>query len=635
MRRPLATVSAVLFAAPVLGQGFRTVSIQVNAPKQSSTAVPTLRANAQLVVVDVVVLDKNKQPVHGLKAEDFTLLEGGTPQAFKSFEEHVAPTAADAAKLTAPAKLPAGIFSNFAPALANGPLNILLLDRLNTPIANQAEMQVQINEFLATARPGQRMAIFGLTDHLMLLQGFTDDPQLLRAAVVQGGYSTSPLRDDKIGELGNSESQKPSDIAADALAASGLSGREAAGMVGMLKKFETLNTAAQTQLRVQFSLDALNALARYLAAFPGRKNLIWFSGSFPVDILPDLNKNNSLDAFDGVASKNKEFQETIALLSRNQVAVYPIDARGIASDPSVSAANIATSSGLNGRPAVGGTTLENMITTGEKQDDERAMMYAMADKTGGKAAVNTNGLRQAVEDAITNGSNYYTIAYSPSNANGNGAFRSIQVKLKEQGYNLSYRKGYFADDTDALGGAKGGVASAGNSASHAMALALTHGGPTPTQLMFTARVLPVSAATEEKLAPGNKAGSGDKAPYRRYRVDFAIDPRAISFNLTPDGNRHAVLEFVTHVYDAEGNLVDSIGSSINANVIPAAYAQFQQSGVPYHQEVSVPAKGEYFLRIAMRDAGADHVGAIELPVASVRDLPPVEAAVAAPGSVAK
>jgi hypothetical protein len=148
--------------------------------------------------------------------------------------------------------------------------------------------------------------------------------------------------------------------------------------------------------------------------------------------------------------------------------------------------------------------------------------------------------------------------------------------------------------------------------------------------MFTARVLPVSASTEESLAPGNKTGKGGKAPYRRYRVDFAIDPRAIHFSQTPDGNRHETLEFVTHVYDADGNLVDSVGTSIKTTVTPAEYEQFRRTGLPFHHEVSVPAKGDYYLRIAMHDVEVDQVGAIELPVASVQNLPPLAAAASSP-----
>jgi len=48
-------------------------------------------------------------------------------------------------------------------------------------------------------------------------------------------------------------------------------------------------------------------LARYLANIPGRKNLVWFSGSFPVSVLPDPSLNNG---FASMTSSEEEFRET-------------------------------------------------------------------------------------------------------------------------------------------------------------------------------------------------------------------------------------------------------------------------------------------------------------------------------------
>ncbi len=67
-------------------------------------------------------------------------------------------------------------------------------------------------------------------------------------------------------------------------------------------------------------------LARTLSGIPGRKNLIWFSGAFPISILPDP---ESKDPFGAVVSAEQEFRETVNLLTLSQVSVYPIDTRGV------------------------------------------------------------------------------------------------------------------------------------------------------------------------------------------------------------------------------------------------------------------------------------------------------------------
>jgi hypothetical protein len=58
-------------------------------------------------------------------------------------------------------------------------------------------------------------------------------------------------------------------------------------------------------------------------------------------------------------------------------------------------------------------------------------------------------------------------------------------------------------------------------------------------------------------------------------------------------------------------------------------------GVPFHQEISVPAKGDYYLRIGVHDLRGNRVGAVEVPVEAVRNLPletPAEAGSGSSGS---
>src|SRR3984885_14229950 len=135
---------------------------QTQQPAPSTTAPPpTLHASAQLVVVDVVVTDKNRKPVHGLKSSDFTLTEDNAPQVLNHFEEHSARTAADATKFQEMPKLPPGIFTNYTPEPVSGSVDVLLIDALNTPVKDQLFVRQQLLTYLNSAEPGTRMAIFG------------------------------------------------------------------------------------------------------------------------------------------------------------------------------------------------------------------------------------------------------------------------------------------------------------------------------------------------------------------------------------------------------------------------------------------------------------------------------------------
>src|ERR1700722_12690299 len=149
---------------------------------QTATA-PTLRTGTQIVVVDVSVTDSHGNAVHNLKQSDFAVLEGGSAQAVTHFEEHAAPSAVELAKLPVMPKLEPNTYTNFTVVPENSPINVLLIDNLNTPIDAQASTKRQLISFLRSVKPGTRIAIFGLSTRLFLLQGLTSDPRRLLAAM--------------------------------------------------------------------------------------------------------------------------------------------------------------------------------------------------------------------------------------------------------------------------------------------------------------------------------------------------------------------------------------------------------------------------------------------------------------------
>jgi hypothetical protein len=202
------------------------------------------------------------------------------------------------------------------------------------------------------------------------------------------------------------------------------------------------------------------------------------------------------------------------------------------------------------------------------------------------------------------------------------------VKLAQQGYTLAYRRGYFADDPDTLPKNSPAPSSATPPASDAMRLALLRGGPSASQIVFQARVFPVSTATEDAVAPNNTPSKTLQGPYRRYNIDISADPRAMAFVDTPEGTHHDNVEFVSFLYDSQNKLVNTTSAIISANLkyTPAEIAA--HGGIPFHQQISVPIKGQYFLRIGVHDIQGDRVGSLELPISAVAHLPPAPPATA-------
>jgi VWFA-related protein len=616
MSRTLNTL--LLFPALVLAQ------VPVSSAQTSQSSGITIKSTAQIVIVDVIVSTKDGKPVHDLKAEDFVLTENGKREPISHFEEHVAPTAAQLAAPIAPLKLPSGVFTNYSPRPAVGPLNILLLDKLNTPTQDQDFVTRQLLQFLKNSPPGSRIAIFGLTTHLFMLQGFTSDPELLLAAIEKphvNGVSPNLNSDPVTGAP--TQTVKLS----DAMQQNGMGGTQA---VELMKEFETVQATAQTELRVRYTLDAMNQLALYLSGIPGRKNLMWFSGSFPINILPDTS-GQIKDSFLGTATAEKEFRETTNLFTRGQVAVYPIDATGLYSagmKSLVDASNAGRKYSQAPQPRNDGGPIPLPNFSQDLQDaeanktDVQQTMYRMAYDTGGHAFVNTNGLATAVSQAIALGSNYYTLTYSPSNHNSDGRYRKIQVKLAHQNYSLAYRHGYYAGDPN-IPYRTGNIAAAPTRYSP-MQSAMAYGAPNATQIIFKVAV-DHNAAEEESLAPENKSPTKLKGPFRVYNVHYAVSRDSLTFDLGPDGTHQGSVGFDILLYNQDGAIVNTATSTIRAGLSTEAFNKLQTIGVQFSQPISVPVKGTYYLRVGIHDLPSDRVGAVEVPVASIGNQSPLAA----------
>jgi VWFA-related protein len=388
-------------------------------------------------------------------------------------------------------------------------------------------------------------------------------------------------------------------------------------MIDDVNRFQALTTSFQQQLRAEYTLHAFDELARYLVGIPGRKNVIWFSGGFPLDVEPNISE---ADPNDSVVRNDEEIRKTDNLLTRAQIAVYPVDSQGLQTDQTYNIANSLGDAGTNGTATMG--FLSQLAQNHEA-------MFAMAEDTGGEAFVNTNGLTQAVGKAIEEGSNYYTLSYTPANVQWDERFRTIKIKVDNpNAKNLSYRNGYYAIDPNDRNKLNASGAATALSAPTTMATAMMHGGPDPAEILFKVRIRPASAPPGGALAPDNFSNPDKKVnvegPFKEFGVDLVPDPKAVNCSLDANGNHHCALEIYTYIYDRDGKLLVTTGHRIFRLLTPADYNTLLTGGMAFHQEISVPVKGEHYLRTAIHDLISDRVGAVEIPVAQVAKLDPLK-----------
>ena len=256
----LAIVS-LLISAPIAA-----VQSQTPAAKASSSAPETnsplakgivMQARADLVLVDLVVTEGG-DALHGLDKSHFHVLEDGREQTITSFDEHKPASVPGAARQI---KLPPNTYTNL-PAYPQVPaVNVLLLDGLNTPMGDQIHVRRQMLQYMAQIPSGTSMAIFTLSSRLRMVAGFTSNSAQLINPLERADANPKPsvVADPQM------------DSVLDAAVGNTATLNANLEVVAQLQQFEADVAAYETDRRVKMTMDAMQQLARYLSAVPGRK----------------------------------------------------------------------------------------------------------------------------------------------------------------------------------------------------------------------------------------------------------------------------------------------------------------------------------------------------------------------------
>lgn len=139
----------------------------------------TLSTTARAVLTDVLVLDKEGNPITGLPESTFHLSDNGKPQHIASFEEHT--SAMDV--IAATPALPQSTYTNDTAHLPEV-LNILVIDALSLSVPDQMYLSYQMERFIAALPAGESIAIYlRAGSHTIQVQGFTANHELMLNAV--------------------------------------------------------------------------------------------------------------------------------------------------------------------------------------------------------------------------------------------------------------------------------------------------------------------------------------------------------------------------------------------------------------------------------------------------------------------
>jgi VWFA-related protein len=278
---------AVLMAGFALG--LPGAAAQNAAPQEGASAngavaggTTTLQVYSRLTVLDVTATDASGRPVQGLQESDFTILEDGKPQPIRSFEEVVE-------EGVPPRLLPPHTYTNLQPENASAAVNILLLDFANEApvdstnlhqLSHSTYLQNRVKQAAMDAidkmPAGTRIAVLSMTNNLRILESFTSDQEILKAAINAAPYDLD----------GNGNGQH-----------------------------------VQEDMRNRMVLESFNQIAVDVTPLKGRKNLIWFTVGIPE--ITDPNHDGSIPNYANPLSQMYD------ALTAAQISVYPIDVGGV------------------------------------------------------------------------------------------------------------------------------------------------------------------------------------------------------------------------------------------------------------------------------------------------------------------
>ena len=598
MRRIISFLSAVFIL-------FLPLNAQETSTPVGNERAYTLKSNTNIVLVPVIVRDGSGNHVSGLSKGDFTVLENGKPQQVDVFEE-----TKSGEKIAAPVQS-AMERSNATSTDSDAKrLTIIVLDLVNTPYLDQGSAKNQILKYLSQSLDSREpTSLISLRSNgIQVLSEFNTDPRVLIAAL-KGAASETPELRRGTREMSEGATREMTNI----LATQGMTNsdpslpavQQAMAVFDKLQGFENTpeKEIAGYKLRdaMTLTLHAFEQIAKAYAGIPGRKSLLWATGGFPFLIatngevqspavfvqggtygggradrsgnLGTLPESTSVMSSDVISQLAPVYRRAIASLNDAEIALYPIDARGL----------ITFSEGADVHRA------DQVAQRELRQEhaDSHATMTVMAEMTGGRAYYNANDIARSFKEAANDDLVYYTLGYyrKDDGKKQKPGWQKLQVKVNKPGLQVRARDGFMltADRPESK-----------------EAKQADFGEAIQSPLEFS------SVAMTVRLS---KPSGPDPATKKR-NVAFEVDmPKGAA--LLQDGKYD--LDIFAIVNNTKGERAGQVGQVLAGTVPAAAIPQVQKDGLNYRNLVQL-LPGEYSLRFIVRDNQKGRIGSVILPL---------------------
>jgi VWFA-related protein len=394
-RRSVVTFAAILAAASAFAQVKESINVQV-------------------IEVPVTVVDSGGNPVRGLTAANFKLLDQGKERAITSFD-----TIDLSVKQNAVTPMNPAARRNF----------MLLFDLSYSTPKSLERAKDAAHKFVEKSVQPRDLVGVGTIDvehGFRLLTAFTTDRELVADAIANPGSfkSADPLQlsnETKLATLSTDAGIDPGTNTKSDAASSGFARRQAAGEDAAERMVQMQHAnAPYTRARVEKQVDFLGALAKSLRAVPGRKQIIFLSEGFD----PSLVSGRTAQEAGETVKENEQ-------LIRGQGYLIDNDTRFGSS----------TSQGFVSRMAqffrgsdvvlhaidIQGVRVQNDVQTGARINSNEGLAL-LSDPTGGMFIKNANNISVDFDRMLKAQEFVYVLSFQAPSAKP-GAFHDLKVNL--------------------------------------------------------------------------------------------------------------------------------------------------------------------------------------------------------------
>jgi VWFA-related protein len=430
-------IAPVLLALLMIGAAPR--------PEKPGSESFRISSASRLVLTDVLVMGADDHLVTDLAPEDLEIWVDGERQPLTFFRLVSAePASAVGASEPAAPAAPDSRAAAFASPAA-GRCVVILLDLGSMPADALGYVKQGVGEFLrAGLTPSDRIMLVSIGQGVVVHQPFTSEPQEVadaldrispRAFGQDASSSLAQLVDRLESAVGMNPDAPNTNLLID-IGKSYIQGLES---------------------RVHHVTTCLGAVTRYLASLPGRKQLVFYSGGYPLDadvVVPEIIREvdpriDPRDVSAGIWSAHRErlttyFQTIIDQANRSQVSIYSIDVRGLIAQGGAGGATVRSSVSLIRRGRY------NNVLRSDLQSPQQ-FLEGIATDTGGASYINTNDMPRVVQRALQDARAYYLVGFQPPAGGKPGKYRKMEVKVRRPGCSVSARQGYYElDDAEVV-----------------------------------------------------------------------------------------------------------------------------------------------------------------------------------------